>query len=62
LPVGCCEHRRVDGELPITRDKRICLACDSEGWWCDPYWSCYVVGNPQYSNQFQFNGGVTFRF
>jgi hypothetical protein len=32
------------------------------GWWCDPYWGCYLVGNSQYSNQFQFTGGVTVRF
>jgi opacity protein-like surface antigen len=38
------------------------IKTDSEGWWCDPYWGCYVVGDSQYSNQFQFNGGVTFRF
>jgi opacity protein-like surface antigen len=38
------------------------IKTDSEGWWCDPYWGCYVVGDAQYSNQFQFNGGVTFRF
>jgi OprF-like membrane protein len=38
------------------------IKTDSAGWWCDPYWGCYVVGNAQYSNQFQFNGGLTFRF
>lgn len=38
------------------------IKTDSEGWWCDPYWGCYVVGDAQYSNQFQFQGGVTFRF
>jgi opacity protein-like surface antigen len=38
------------------------IKTDSEGWWCDPYWGCYVVGDPQYSNQFQFSGGVTARF
>jgi hypothetical protein len=38
------------------------IKTDSAGWWCDPYWGCYVVGDAQYSNQFQFNGGVTFRF
>jgi len=38
------------------------IKTDSEGWWCDPYWGCYVVGDAQYANQFQFNGGVTFRF
>jgi hypothetical protein len=38
------------------------IKSDAAGWWCDPYWGCYVVSNSQYSNQFQFNGGVTFRF
>jgi hypothetical protein len=38
------------------------IKSDSEGWWCDPYWGCYVVGDAKYSNQFQFNGGVTIRF
>jgi opacity protein-like surface antigen len=38
------------------------IKSDAEGWWCDPYWGCYVVGDTQYSNQFQFNGGIAFRF
>jgi opacity protein-like surface antigen len=38
------------------------IKTDSVGWWCDPYWGCYLVGNAQYSNSLQFNGGVTFRF
>ena len=38
------------------------IKSDSEGWWCDPYWGCYVVGDAQYSNQWQFNGGITLRF
>jgi opacity protein-like surface antigen len=38
------------------------IKTDSAGWWCDPYWGCYLVGNAQYSSSFQFNGGVTFRF
>jgi hypothetical protein len=38
------------------------IKTDEEGWWCDPYWGCWVVGNAQYSNQFEFSGGVTFRF
>jgi opacity protein-like surface antigen len=35
---------------------------DAAGWWCDPYWGCYVVGDAQYSNQFEFSGGLTLRF
>ena len=38
------------------------IKSDTAGWWCDPYWGCYLVGNAQYSNQFDINGGVTFRF
>jgi outer membrane protein W len=35
---------------------------DAAGWWCDPYWGCYLTGDAQYSNQVDINGGVTFRF
>ena len=38
------------------------IKTDAEGWWCDPYWGCYLTGDPQYANQFQFSGGVTTRF
>jgi hypothetical protein len=38
------------------------IKSDSAGWWCDPYWGCYVVGNAQYANQFDLNGGITLRF
>lgn len=38
------------------------IKSDPGGWWCDPYWGCYAVGSSQYSNQFEFSGGVTFRF
>jgi hypothetical protein len=38
------------------------IKSDAEGWWCDPWYGCYVVGDAQYSNQFQFSGGVTARF
>ena len=38
------------------------IKTDSAGWWCDPYWGCYLVGDAKYANQFQFNGGVVFRF
>src|SRR5262245_51334659 len=38
------------------------IKSDAVGWWCDPYWGCYLVGNAQYANQFGFNGGVSFRF
>ncbi len=38
------------------------IKSDAAGWWCDPYWGCYVVGNAQYSNQFEFAGGLSIRF
>ena len=38
------------------------IKSDAEGWWCDPWYGCYVVGDAQYSNQLQFLGGVTVRF
>ncbi len=38
------------------------IKSDSAGWWCDPYWGCYVVGNAQYANQFELSGGINFRF
>jgi len=38
------------------------IKSDQAGWWCDPYWGCYVVGDAQYSNQWEFQGGLSFRF
>jgi hypothetical protein len=38
------------------------IKSDAEGWWCDPYWGCYVVGDAQYANQFELSGGITLRF
>jgi hypothetical protein len=38
------------------------IKSDSTGWWCDPYWGCYVTSDAQFSNQFQFAGGLSFRF
>jgi opacity protein-like surface antigen len=38
------------------------IKSDAEGWWCDPYWGCYVVGDAQYSNQFELSGGIILRF
>ena len=36
------------------------IKTDSAGYWCDPCWGCYVVGDARSSNQFQLNGGITF--
>jgi hypothetical protein len=38
------------------------IKSDAAGYWCDPYWGCYVVSDAQFSNQFSFVGGLTFRF
>jgi opacity protein-like surface antigen len=38
------------------------IKSDATGWWCDPYWGCYVGSDAQYSNQVQFGGGVMLRF
>jgi hypothetical protein len=38
------------------------IKSDATGMWCDPWWGCYVVGDAQYSNQLQLNGGIVFRF
>ena len=38
------------------------IKTDEGGWWCDPYWGCYLVGDAKYANQFHFNGGIVFRF
>jgi opacity protein-like surface antigen len=32
------------------------------GYWCDPFYGCWVAGDPDYSHQFDTSGGVTFRF
>ena len=38
------------------------IKSDAAGYWCDPYWGCYLVGDAQYANQFTLNGGITLRF
>jgi len=38
------------------------IKTDAAGWWCDPYWGCYTLGNAQYANQFELGGGLAFRF
>jgi opacity protein-like surface antigen len=38
------------------------IKSDAAGWWCDPFWGCYLVGSAQYANILDFTGGVTFRF
>ena len=38
------------------------IKTDPEGYWCDPYWGCYTVGDAEYSNQFEIVGGISLRF
>ena len=38
------------------------IKSDAEGWWCDPYWGCYVVSDAQYSNQLELTSGIVVRF
>ncbi|MFO7693001.1 MAG: outer membrane beta-barrel protein [Vicinamibacterales bacterium] len=38
------------------------IKSDAAGWWCDPWWGCYVIGDAQYANQFELVGGISFRF
>jgi hypothetical protein len=38
------------------------IKSDPEGYWCDPYWGCYTVGDAEYSNQFELSGGIIIRF
>ena len=38
------------------------IKTDSEGYWCDPWWGCYAVGDAEFSNQFELSGGIILRF
>jgi opacity protein-like surface antigen len=39
------------------------IKSDSAGIWCDPFFpTCWVLADPDYSNQFALTGGVTLRF
>ena len=38
------------------------IKSDAEGWWCDPWWGCWVVSDAQYSNQVELTGGIVIRF
>jgi hypothetical protein len=37
------------------------IRSDPGGYWCGWY-GCWLVGDPQYANQFELTGGVSFRF
>ena len=38
------------------------IKSDAAGWWCDPFYGCFLLSDNQYSNQFEFAGGLTLRF
>lgn len=38
------------------------IKTDADGWWCDPFYGCFVTGDSDYSNQFEFSGGFLYRF
>ena len=38
------------------------LTTTNAGWWCDPYWGCYVVNDYKYANQFELAAGISIRF
>ena len=40
------------------------IKSDPAGIWCSPYWpfACWPVSSPDYSNQFEFSGGIALRF
>jgi hypothetical protein len=52
------------GRIGVRGDVRMTptyIKSDASGWWCDPYWGCYVTSKSQYSWQIQMTGGVTVR-
>ena len=38
------------------------IKSDPAGYWCDPFYGCWVLGDADYSHQFDLSGGVTIRF
>jgi len=44
------------------------IKSDTEGMYCSPYWNpwypggCVPISDPDYSNQFELNGGIILRF
>ncbi len=38
------------------------ITSEAAGWWCDPFWGCYVVGDSKYSHQFEVSGGIAIKF
>jgi len=48
---------RVEGRWTPTYIKQ-----ELAGWWCDPYWGCYVTSGYQFANQIELAGGLVLRF
>jgi outer membrane protein W len=38
------------------------IKSDPAGYWCDPFYGCWLLSDPDYSHQFEFSAGITFRF
>ena len=40
------------------------IKSDPAGYWCNPFWpgGCWLVSEPHYSHQFEFNAGLILRF
>ncbi|HSF18094.1 MAG TPA: hypothetical protein VLK65_21335 [Vicinamibacteria bacterium] len=38
------------------------IRSDPAGFWCSPYWGCFVLEQSKHSHQFEFTGGLSFRF
>ena len=37
------------------------ISSEDGGWWCDPYWGCYLATESKHSNQLELSGGIVFR-
>ena len=38
------------------------LRSSSEGFWCDPYWGCFLADNDQFAHQLEIGAGLQVRF
>lgn len=38
------------------------VGSSEEGYWCDPYWGCWTVGDSKYATQTDLSAGLVFRF
>ncbi len=38
------------------------IKSDAAGYWCDPFYGCWLLADPDYSNQFDISGGFIIRF